>query len=162
MKRRKLFGLAVGVSLGIAAAVWQSRATLRNLLPRPLPKGECTWYVAARAAESGWSIHFDTNTDRHARAWWEKITNARKSQTPVVGAVMVLDAWLGNSYGHVGYVEKVNPDGSFEITHANFAKGKEVGQRENVTIYRASCKLTADGVSLADDPALPLRGFLIK
>lgn len=128
MKRRKLFGLAVGVSLGIAAAVWQSRATLRNLLPRPLPKGECTWYVAGRAAESGWSIHFDTNTDRHARAWWEKI----------------------------------NPDGSFEITHANFAKGKEVGQRENVTIYRASCKLTADGVSLADGPALPLRGFLIK
>lgn len=128
---------------------------------QPLPKGQCTWYAFGRAAEAGWKIRFDVNSGRHGRNWWEKVTNAKKSDTPVAGAVLVLDAWLGNEYGHVAYVEKVLDNGSFEITHANFAAGETVTQREGVTVYRASCTQTEASVSIAGGAPLPLRGFLV-
>ena len=128
---------------------------------QPLPKGQCTWYAFGRAAEAGWKIRFDVNSGRHGRNWWDKVTNAKKSDTPSVGAVLVLDAWPGNEYGHVAYVEKVNSNDSFEITHANFAAGEPVAQREGITIYRAACTKSAEGISIAGGPVLPLRGFLV-
>jgi surface antigen len=128
---------------------------------RPLERGQCTWYAWGRATEAGWKIRFDVDSGRHARNWWEKVTNAKKSDNPSVGAVLILDAWPGNPYGHVASVEKINPDGSFEITHANFAAGEPVAQREGVTVYRATCTKSPEGVSVAGGSVLPLRGFLV-
>ncbi|MGC4046539.1 MAG: CHAP domain-containing protein [Armatimonas sp.] len=128
----------------------------------PLPTGQCTWYAFGRAAEAGWNIRFDVNSGRHARLWWKKVTNAQKSQTPTPGAVLVLDAWPGNEYGHVAYVESVENGNSFTITHANFSVGNPVGTREGVVIYRASAHVTSDGISLEGRPPLPLVGFLEK
>ncbi len=87
---------------------------------RPLPKGECTWYACVRAADDGWWLRFDTDSGRHARHWTKKVTNATRSDTPTAGSVMVLDAWDGNPYGHVAYVEHVSADGKrWTVTHAN-------------------------------------------
>lgn len=129
---------------------------------QPLPTGQCTWYAFGRAAEAGWRIRFDVNNGRHARLWWKKVTNAQKSQMPTPGAVLVLDAWPGNEYGHVAYVESVESGNSFTITHANFNVGSPVGTREGVVVYRASAHVTPKGISLDGHPPLPLVGFLKK
>lgn len=127
---------------------------------RALPTGECTWYACVRAMDAGWDIRFDTPHGRHARLWWTKVTNAERSQVVVPGAVLVMDAWPGNEYGHVAYVESVRADGVFEITHANYAVGALCAQREGVAIYRARAQLRSGGVALEDRPPLPLVGFL--
>lgn len=129
---------------------------------QPLPAGQCTWYAFGRAAEAGWRITFDVNHGRHARLWWKKVTNAQKSQRPTPGAVLVLDAWPGNEYGHVAYVESVESGNSFTITHANFNVGRPVGTREGIVVYRATAHVTSRGISLDGRPPLPLVGFLKK
>jgi surface antigen len=75
------------------------------------PWGWCTWYVAQRR-DIPW--HGD------AKTW---LASARQlgwptGQTPQVGAVMVTmeSVW----YGHVAYVEKVFPDGSFQVSEMNY------------------------------------------
>ena len=170
MKQKTPSGFVLFLALLLALVVVTMSIRRRMHLPilpaflrvaQPLPKGQCTWYAFGRAAEAGWKIRFDVNSGRHGRNWWDKVTNAKKSDTPSVGAVLVLDAWPGNEYGHVAYVEKVNSNDSFEITHANFAAGEPVAQREGITIYRAACTKSAEGISIAGGPVLPLRGFLV-
>jgi surface antigen len=75
------------------------------------PWGWCTWYVAQRR---------DIPWMGDAKTW---LSSARQlgwptGQTPQVGAVMVTmeSIW----YGHVAYVEKVYPDGSFQVSEMNY------------------------------------------
>jgi peptidoglycan DL-endopeptidase LytE len=75
------------------------------------PWGWCTWYVAQRR---------DVPWNGDARTW---LASARElgwptGQTPQVGAIMVTNEsyW----YGHVTYVEKVNPDGSWLVSEMNY------------------------------------------
>jgi surface antigen len=81
----------------------------------------------------------------------------------VPGSILVLDAWPGNEYGHVAYVESVESDGkTFTISHANFAVGQPSGVREGVTIYQARAKIVKKGVALEGRAPLPFLGFLEK
>jgi hypothetical protein len=168
MKRIGKIGLATlaVLALGGASTIGIRRTLHLPILPaflrpaHPLPAGQCTWYAFGRANEAGWRIRFDINSGRHARLWWKKVTNARKSQTPTSGAILVLDAWPGNQYGHVAYVERVESEGRFTITHANFGIGKPIGTREGFPIYRATARITPTGISLEGHPPLPLVGFL--
>jgi surface antigen len=75
------------------------------------PWGWCTWYVAQRR---------DVPWHGDAKTW---LSSARElgwptGQTPQVGAMMVTmeSVW----YGHVAYVEKVYPDGSFQVSEMNY------------------------------------------
>ena len=75
------------------------------------PWGWCTWYVAQRR---------DVPWRGDAKTW---LSSARQmgwptGQTPQVGAMMVTmeSVW----YGHVAYVEKVFPDGSFQVSEMNY------------------------------------------
>jgi surface antigen len=75
------------------------------------PWGWCTWYVAQRR---------DVPWRGDAKTW---LASARAlgwptGQTPQVGAMMVTmeSVW----YGHVAYVEKVYPDGSFQVSEMNY------------------------------------------
>src|SRR2546427_9860922 len=68
---------------------------------RPLERGQCTWYALERAHDAGWDIKFDQPFGRHARAWWDKVTNAERGTEPKAGAIMVFDKWPGNPYGNV-------------------------------------------------------------
>ena len=73
--------------------------------------GYCTWYVANRR-----SVPWFGN----ANQWWP---NARaygfaEGAQPQVGAIMVT---AESGYGHVAYVEAVNPDGSWLVSEMNYA-----------------------------------------
>jgi len=75
--------------------------------------GYCTWWVAHKRY-----IPWRGN----AYQWW---WNARsfgfaEGATPRAGAVMVLGISGSSPQGHVGYVESVNPDGSFVVSEMNW------------------------------------------
>jgi surface antigen len=75
--------------------------------------GYCTWWVAHKR-----SIPWRGNA---AQWWW----NARpfgfaEGPTPRPGAVMVMGVSGTSPQGHVGYVESVNPDGSFVVSEMNW------------------------------------------
>lgn len=141
------------------------RAALQNIRSAKggstLPKGQCTWYAWERAREAGWKIRFDVPYNRHAKNWWVKVTNGSKGQAPRAGSVMILGAWPGNPYGHVGYVESVRDNDHWTITHANFGVGDYVGNRDNIPYYRAECERTERGIRLTQDGRdFPLVGFV--
>ena len=84
------------------------------------PWGWCTWYVASRVG-----IPWNGN------AWeWYGAAQAYGydvGQKPQPGSVMV--SWDSFWYGHVAYVESVNPDGSFLISEMNYKGFGVVSQR---------------------------------
>jgi surface antigen len=87
------------------------------------PWGQCTYYVSLRR-----SVPWDGDA-------WTWYGNARRygrpeGRVPVQGAIVV--TW-GSWYGHVAYVERVNPDGSFVISEMN-VKGLGVRDERTVTL----------------------------
>jgi LysM repeat protein len=73
------------------------------------PYGQCTWYVASKR---------DVTWGGNAWVWWYSAAGIRpEGHVPVAGAIVV---FRGGWAGHVGYVEHVNPDGSFVITEMNY------------------------------------------
>ncbi len=76
------------------------------------PWGWCTWYVAQRR---------DVPWHGDAKTW---VASARAlgwltGDAPRVGAMMVTNE--SYAYGHVAYVEKVFPDGSWTVSEMNYA-----------------------------------------
>lgn len=141
---------AVGV-LVVAAAV-----SIRPRLPDSpglhpdggFKAGECTWYVFQRTQDFGWQLRFDKPYGRHAAKWWKKVGNAERGLAPVSHAVMVFEAWPGNPYGHVAFVERVLPDGSWEVTHANLGVSERDGERAGIPVYRARFEPCSEGARL--------------
>ncbi len=86
------------------------------------PWGQCTYYVSTRRK-------VDWNGD--AWLWFRNARSAGRPEgrTPVAGAIVVM--W-GSWVGHVAYVEKVNPDGSFVISEMN-VRGLGVYDERTVT-----------------------------
>ena len=74
------------------------------------PYGYCTWYVSQRVY-----VPWDGN----AGTWIYHAKSAGYStgRTPRPGAIMVA---AESSYGHVAYVEKVNGDGTFDVSEMNY------------------------------------------
>jgi surface antigen len=154
--------------IAAVAALFTIGGLLLLLRPHPIAlrikafaKGECTWYAFERAQDDGWRIRFDKPYGRHARAWWEKVTNTAHSSAPEAGAIMVLDKWPGNPYGHVCYVERVISADHWIISHANMHIGKPSAVRDGVPVYEADVVRAPGGIRLAGNPTvLYLRGFL--
>jgi surface antigen len=75
------------------------------------PAGYCTWYVASRR---------DIPWFGNAIDWWQNAQpyGYTEGQVPQVGAIMVTRESV--AYGHVAYVEAVNPDGSWTVSEMNF------------------------------------------
>jgi surface antigen len=86
------------------------------------PWGQCTYYVSTKR-------HVSWNGD--AWMWYRNARGAGRPEghTPVAGAIVVM--W-GSWVGHVAYVEKVNPDGSFVISEMN-VRGLGVYDTRTVT-----------------------------
>ena len=80
------------------------------------PYGQCTYYVASRR---------NVTWGGNAWAWFENANGIRpEGHVPVAGSIAVFHSgW----FGHVAYVEKVNGDGSFEISEMNFYAGNGGG-----------------------------------
>jgi len=89
------------------------------------PFGQCTWYLATRR-------HITWNGN--AVAWWSAARGIRpEGHVPIQGAVVVFSSgW----FGHVGYVEKVNPNGTFDMSEMNYfgATGGGWGRVDTRTI----------------------------
>ena len=92
------------------------------------PWGQCTYYVSTKRK-------VDWNGD--AWMWFRNARGAGRPEgrVPVAGAILVM--W-GGWVGHVAYVEKVNPDGSFLISEMNV---HGVGVRDERTVTVSSIDL---------------------
>ncbi len=73
------------------------------------PYGQCTWYVASRR---------NVTWTGNAWQWWAAARGIRpEGHVPVVNAIVVMDTgWAG----HVGIVDRVNPDGTFVMSEMNY------------------------------------------
>ena len=73
------------------------------------PYGQCTWYAATRR---------NVSWPGNAGEWFDNANGVRpEGKVAVAGALVIFHTgW----FGHVGYVEKVNPDGSFAISEMNY------------------------------------------
>jgi len=134
-----IFAFAAAATLGI---LWFK--VIRYTLPRPLPVGQCTWYAAERAAESGWKINFRQQFGRDAKNWAALVSNATIENFPTPGSLLVLDAWPGNPYGHVAYVESVSEPNKITITHCNMSAGEEIAERQGATVRKCEVNLTGN------------------
>ena len=75
--------------------------------------GYCTWWVAHKRY-----IPWRGNA---AQWWWTaRPFGVAEGATPRAGAVMVMGVSGTSPQGHVGYVESVNPDGSFVVSEMNW------------------------------------------
>jgi len=74
------------------------------------PWGQCTWYLSTRRL-----VPWNGN----GGAWYRNAQafGRPEGRTPVAGAIAVYSNW---GPGHVAYVERVNPDGSFLVSEMNF------------------------------------------
>ncbi|HEU5187985.1 MAG TPA: CHAP domain-containing protein [Candidatus Saccharimonadales bacterium] len=83
--------------------------------------GYCTFWAAQRRDEIGFAI---PNTWGNANTWDDRAErdDYTVNNSPGVGAIMQSDA---GDLGHVAFVEKVNPDGSWEVSEMN-VKGWDI------------------------------------
>jgi len=96
----------------------------------------CTEYALGRALEKGLTTptsgiggKLNTAYDQYrgnAGQWDDAVGSSAWSKTPTANSLIVWDPWTGSSgeAGHVGFVERVNADGSLTITEANFSPAK--------------------------------------
>lgn len=84
------------------------------------PFGQCTWYVATKVPIPWLGNAWQWYSAAEAAGW-------PVGATPRVGAVMV--DWESRYYGHVAYVEAVNPDGSWAVSEMNYIGWGVIDQR---------------------------------
>lgn len=100
-----------------------SSATVSSSLAgNTYPPGQCTWYVYNRLVEAG-SPHY--NYLGNGQDWVRGLVlkGWKFSNKPVAGAVCSTTGGFDGTfpmYGHVSYVEYVNPDGTFLISECNY------------------------------------------
>lgn len=89
--------------------------------------GYCTYWAASRRAQVGRPV---PNNWGNAATWADgaRAMGMRVDRVPEVGAVMQNGGGWGG-LGHVAFVERVNPDGSWTISEMNFSGWNVVDQR---------------------------------
>lgn len=103
--------------------------TQKSLITQPgsgYKVGECTWYVYNRLVETGQiPITGEYGYLQNGGYWVQTLVRMgwKYSTKPVKGAVLSVAPGFDTTgtYGHVAYVEYVNPDGSFLISECNYA-----------------------------------------
>lgn len=89
--------------------------------------GYCTYYAFNRRAELGRPIGSNWGN----ATTWASLAAAsgfRVDKTPAVGAIIQNTGGWGG-YGHVGVVERVNPDGSILVSDMNYAGWNRISTR---------------------------------
>jgi LysM repeat protein len=78
-------------------------------VPDGFPYGQCTYYAA---------LHRNVTWGGNAWSWFDAANGVRpEGHTAVAGAIVVFHTgW----FGHVAYVDRVNPDGSFVVSEMNY------------------------------------------
>lgn len=98
--------------------------------------GECTSYVAWKRSTIGKPFR-NTRPGAGSAYNWPNLARDQGYQVggePKVGAIMVFPRPLfpGDLWGHVAYVEAVNPNGTVEISEYNWAAKHTYSYRKNV------------------------------
>lgn len=95
-------------------------STLTTLPGNYYPVGQCTWYVANRLITIGLGQQGLSSNNGNGQDWVGNLVAKgwKYSSKPVPGAVM---SESGGTWGHVAFVEHVNPDGSFLVSECNYA-----------------------------------------
>jgi LysM repeat protein len=96
------------------------------------PYGQCTYWVASRR---------NVTWGGNAWAWFNNANGIRpEGHLPVAGAIVVFHVgW----FGHVAYIEKVNPDGSFVVSEMNnYAYGGGWGRVDHRTVAAGDRSIT--------------------
>ncbi len=91
--------------------------------------GYCTWHAANRRAQAGKPL---PNNLGHARTWGPRAQQFGMSVTenPTAGSVIWhKDTSIAWGLGHVGYVERVNEDGSIVVSDMNYPWWNRVTER---------------------------------
>ncbi len=84
--------------------------------------GFCTWHAAQRRIQTGNPL--PTNLG-NASSWYRNALGNGMSvgEKPKAGAVLWhTDTWIAGGLGHVGYVERVNSDGSILVSDMNYPR----------------------------------------
>lgn len=113
--------------------------------------GQCTWYSFGRANEVLASVgsNLKWTIARHAGMWYDlNIKNGTSAfqyssdvTKPRAGSIIV---WgQSGSYGHVGFVERVNEDGTIDYTESNIRTVKSV---ENKYGWRYRSNISTDEI----------------
>lgn len=101
--------------------------------------GDCTWYAFERRKQLGKPVG---NGWGNASNWAGQARSAGYSvnNSPSVGAIIQAHAWTNNSWGmgHVGVVERINPDGSILISEMNFGTGVGVKGHRTLSASQAA------------------------
>ena len=116
----------------------------------PFSKGWCTWY-AAQKWNCDWGYGLPSRRD--AKYWYDDGGRYRRGGSPQERAIMVLNGWGSNPYGHVAIVERVLGGSSFEVSHMNW-QGFNVVSRETFQISGSSVK--------RNGKTYPLKGFIYR
>lgn len=94
--------------------------------------GECAWYATNRAIEITRSLgvytwwgnvnggNFCTSSNTAASKYKTCWPSRGEDCTPKQGSII---SWTYGDYGHVGIIEKVDPDGTIYLSHAAVSKG---------------------------------------
>ncbi|MCA9365130.1 MAG: CHAP domain-containing protein, partial [Candidatus Moranbacteria bacterium] len=126
------FMLCVTVSNAMAGWVW------------------CTDYVASKYGIASYP---------NAKEWYGNVSLLRigytQSSSPAPGAIIVLNSWSGNEYGHVGTMEFVSQD--WNIDHANWNNDGKINGLMLVESIDGWKKVRING----GKSEYPVRGFLI-
>ena len=110
--------------------------------PRNLaPAGQCTAYVINRLYGLGRPV---PGMMGNANEWgaYAAQYGLAVSNHPQVGTAVSFPAGVAgaSSYGHVGFVEAVYPDGSFQISEMNYAGVSGVNYRTIPAAVASSCQ----------------------
>lgn len=101
--------------------------------------GDCTWYAFERRKQLGKPVG---NGWGNASNWAGQARSAgySVSNSPSVGAIIQAHAWTNNAWGmgHVGVVERINPDGSILISEMNFGTGVGVKGHRTLSASQAA------------------------
>ncbi len=101
--------------------------------------GDCTWYAFERRKQLGKPVG---NGWGNASNWAAQARSAGYSvnNSPSVGAIIQAHAWTNNAWGmgHVGVVERINPDGSILISEMNFGTGVGVKGHRTLSASQAA------------------------
>lgn len=98
-------------------------------------KGNCVWWAGHKRPD----LNFPhLGVQRHGKnwLWYAEQYHFPTSQTPVQGAIMVIDQYKNNIYGHVAYVESVSADGTLTVSEQdNFGSlGTGVGTQTGIYV----------------------------
>ncbi|MCM2374656.1 pre-peptidase C-terminal domain-containing protein [Aporhodopirellula aestuarii] len=122
--------------------------------------GNCTWYVEGRIRQTanvtGINASRLNGLTGNANVWEARTSIFQATSTPQVGAVA---QWDVGGYGHVAFVERVNANGSIEISESSYVPNPQSNPGANFEYRTRTIRPGATGGVFA---AWPTRFLVVR